>query len=245
MDATCADRLGGAGVWLVERFSGAYGIAVATTMVITAILAGIVAKTHWKWKTSTLFVILTVFLIVDLVSFRPILSRFLDGGWFPISLAILIFTLMTTWKRGRRILMKRMRQQSQPIDEFLAEVHRLSPVRVPGTAVFMTSDPEGTPPALLHNLKHNKILHEKVALLTIITDDSPRVATDARVEVTPLGENFYRVMAHYGFMENPNLQEIFEVLLLQRNQPDFRRYDFLPGPRDLDTIRFTFDVTLA
>jgi KUP system potassium uptake protein len=132
------------------------------------------------------------------------------GGWFPLVLAVCIFTLMTTWKRGREILAGKLREASMSLGDLLESFGEHGPLRVPGTAIFMTGNPEGTPPALLHNLKHNKVLHEQVVLLTIASEEVPHVPAEERVEVEQLEQGFVRVVARYGFMENPSIPDILK-----------------------------------
>lgn len=204
-------------IWVVlefgssSRLAGAYGIAISITMVITTLLAGVVARKSWNWSRLVSVTVLAVFLAIDVVFFAANSMKIHDGGWFPITLGFIIFALMTTWKRGRRILMKRLRQQSEPFPDFMKRIEGESPLRVRGTAVFMTGDKEGTPPALLHNLKHNHILHERIVLLTILTEDAPRVPFNERVEIEKLGQGFYRITGHYGFMETPNIMDILDA----------------------------------
>jgi KUP system potassium uptake protein len=132
-----------------------------------------------------------------------------NGGWFPLAMGLVIFLLMATWKRGRELVWNKLRPASMPLEMFLDEIERNRKVpRVPGTAVFMTANPEGTPIALLHNLKHNKVLHERNLILTILTDEVPQVDAVKRLEVEKLAAGFQRVIAHYGFMEEPNVPEL-------------------------------------
>jgi KUP system potassium uptake protein len=152
-----------------------------------------------------------VFMVVDLAFFGANVVKITEGGWFPLLLAAAIFTLMTTWKRGREILAGKLRAASMDLKDLLEGFKgEHAPHRVPGTAVFMTGNPVGTPPALLHNLKHNKVLHEQVVLLTILSEDVPHVPAEERVEVEPLEQGFVRVIARYGFMENPNIPDILK-----------------------------------
>jgi KUP system potassium uptake protein len=155
--------------------------------------------------------VVSVFLGVELAFFSANSVKIPEGGWFPLVLAISIFTLMTTWKRGREILASKLRAASMDLKDLLESFQgEHAPVRVPGTAVFMTGNPEGSPPALLHNLKHNKVLHEQVVLLTILSEDVPHVAPEERVEVQPLEMGFVRVIARYGFVENPSIPDILK-----------------------------------
>ena len=189
----------------------AYGVAVTGTMAITSILFYIVARHQWGWSATA----------------RPAPSwrssspstwrsssrtcvKVPTGGWVPLAVAGAVFTLMTTWKRGRAILRAILQRGTVPIDMFLADVERRKPVRVKGTAVFMTSDPEGAPVVLLHHLKHNKVLHEQVVLLSVVTAEVPEVPAHERIELEPLGQGFFRVQASYGFMETPNVPAVLQ-----------------------------------
>ena len=193
-----------------SALGGAYGVAVTGTMAITNILFVAVARQRWNWKTWQIAVFLVLFLTIDLAFFSSNLLKVPHGGWVPLLVAVMVYALMTTWKRGRTLLSSILRRSSLPLDLFLRDVANRKPVRVPGTAVFMTSDPEGTPVVLLHHLKHNKVLHEQIMLMSIISQEVPEVPDEERVEVERLPENFVRVVARYGFMETPNVPEIME-----------------------------------
>jgi KUP system potassium uptake protein len=153
-----------------------------------------------------------LFLVVDLGFFSANLVKIAEGGWFPIVLAVGVYALMTTWNRGRARLAALVRENTLPMDLFLTDVARRRPHRVPGTAVFLTSDPQGAPPVLLHHLKHNKVLHEKVMLLSVLTEEIPQVDEEERVECRELGEGFYQVVAHFGFMETPDVPAVLNAL---------------------------------
>ena len=189
---------------------GAYGVAVTGTMAITTLLFVAVARQRWSWKPWQVAAFLAVFLTIDLAFFSSNLLKVQHGGWVPLLVAAMVYTLMTTWKRGRTLLSSILRRSSLPLDLFLRDVANRKPVRVPGTAVFMTSDPEGTPVVLLHHLKHNKVLHEQIMLMSIISQEVPEVPDEERVRVERLPESFVRVIARYGFMETPNVPEIME-----------------------------------
>ncbi|RKG93533.1 potassium transporter Kup [Corallococcus terminator] len=193
-----------------SRLAAAYGIAVTTTMGITTMLAYVVARERWGVRRAVALPIAGLFMLVDLAFFGANATKIADGGWFPLLLAVCVFTLMTTWKRGRDILAAKLRAASISLKDLLDSFGDHPPVRVPGTAIFMTGNPEGTPPALLHNLKHNKVLHEQVVLLTIISEEIPHVVGTERVEVEPLEQGFVRVIARYGFMENPSIPDILK-----------------------------------
>ncbi|WP_225413567.1 potassium transporter Kup [Stigmatella hybrida] len=194
-----------------SALAAAYGIAVAGTATITTVLAYVVARERWGWKRRVALPLVGLFLAVDVSFFCANAVKIPDGGWFPLLLAALLFTLLTTWKRGREILAAKLREASMELKGLLDSLSGdHSPHRVQGTAVFMTGNPEGTPPALLHNLKHNKVLHEQVVLLTILSEEVPHVPPSERVEVEPLEQGFVRVIARYGFMENPSIPDILK-----------------------------------
>jgi KUP system potassium uptake protein len=191
-----------------SNMAAAYGIAVTGTMVITTLLAYFVTRKRWGWSQPLALLVATPLLIIDLTFFSSNLLKLTDGGWFPLMVGLIFYTFMSTWRRGRYLLAQRMRELSQPIDVFIAHVKKEKPQTVPGIALFMTSDPEGAPPALVHNLRHNRILHKDIVLVTIQTKDVPNISPDERVRVDHLTDNLYRIVAFYGFMEAPTIQEI-------------------------------------
>jgi KUP system potassium uptake protein len=187
--------------------AAAYGIAVTLTMVITAVLLQVVATERWRWPRAVAYAVTGTFLIVDLAFFGANALKITHGGWLPLVIGGLLFTLMTTWKTGRQLVAARLTARAIPIEKFLAGVETARPARVPGTAVFMTAQPRGTPPALAHNLRYNKVLHEHVVTLMVTTQPVPHVPDDNRVVVKPLGQGVFDVVAQYGFMEDPNVPE--------------------------------------
>jgi KUP system potassium uptake protein len=195
-----------------SSLAAAYGIAVTGTMVITAILAHFVTRRLWHWPLWASIGVTSCFLFVDLAFFGANAVKIADGGWVPLVVALLIYTLMSTWKRGREILAERLQRDALPFSQFVASVHDGMPQRVSGTAVFMAREPEATPTALLHNLKHNKVLHERVVLLTVVNEEIPQVPHRDRIRIDDLGKGFYRVLASYGFMQNPEIPEILRAL---------------------------------
>jgi KUP system potassium uptake protein len=187
-----------------SNLAAAYGIAVASQMVVTTTLLCVVARQRWGWTWQVALIAL-VLIPIDLAFFGSNLLKLAHGGWFPLGVGAAIFAIMSTWRRGRRVLYERMEVTALPIDVFLPDLETSKLPRVPGTAVFLTGDPQGTPLALLHNIEHNKVVHHRTVCLTLLTEDVPYVPYDARVTVKPLGEGFYRVIGHYGFMEIPDV----------------------------------------
>lgn len=191
-----------------SALGAAYGIAVTGSMAISTILFSTLARTRWLWSWPKVIALAAVFLTVDLSFFGSNALKVVHGGWVPLAIAIAVFTLMTTWSAGRRIVQSLLARGSLPIDLFLADVAKRKPFRAPGTAVFMTSNPEGAPLVLLHHLRHNKTLLENVILLSILATNVPQVADEERITVTNLGEGFWRVVAKYGFMEKANVPQV-------------------------------------
>ncbi len=191
--------------------AGAYGIAVTGTMAIDTILAFVLVRRLWKWPLWVALPLLLIFLTIDLSFFSANAIKLFHGGWFPIVVAILLFALLATWKRGRELLMERLAPGAIPIEPFIQSVTAHPPTRVPGTSVFLTAAAEGVPHALLHNLNHNKVLHERIVLLTVHTRDIPHVPDGERIEIVPLGGDFYRVIAHYGFKDEPDVPHALEL----------------------------------
>jgi KUP system potassium uptake protein len=189
--------------------AAAYGIAVTSTMVITTLLAYVVARKRWGTGALVAGSVTAFFLVIDVAFFGANIIKVAQGGWFPLLMAAVIYCLMATWKRGRQILGERMRQSSVPVELFIADVVKRAPTRVKGTAVFLSSDLSGgTPIALLHNVKHNRILHEKNVFLSIKTEEVPYVPREDRLQWENLGEGFFRVVGRYGFQEDPNVPRI-------------------------------------
>jgi len=191
-----------------SKLAAAYGIAVTGTMSITSILFFALAVRRWGWSPYKAAPLVALFLAVDISFFAANLVKFTHGGWFPIAMAAIVFTVMITWKRGRAALGAYMMSAALPIEAFMADVEETKPHRVRGTAVFMTSNPTGAPPVLLHHFKHNQVLHEQVILLSIQTSHDPEVPPDERVKIRDLGHGFFQVSAFYGFMQTPNVLDI-------------------------------------
>jgi KUP system potassium uptake protein len=191
-----------------SNLAAAYGIAVTTTMVITSILFFVVARDRWGWSVWTAGLLSGVFLLIDGAFFGANIVKVGQGGWLPLVIATLIYTIMLTWKRGRRILAERIQREAKPLDEFLKEVAGQPITRVPGTAIFMSGTASKTPPALLHNLEHNKVLHEQIIFVTVKTEQIPHVDDSNRIAVEHFGNGLYRVKVLYGFMEEPNIPAV-------------------------------------
>lgn len=185
--------------------AAAYGIAVTGDMVITTLLAAVVFKEIWRWSKLKTGLLITLFLVVDLAFFGANLLKVPDGGWVPLVIGVIIFVLMLTWKNGRILVYSRLKSESMAIEPFIEAVGAHPPPRVPGVAVFMTPNPEGVPHAMLHNLKHNKVLHEKVMILTVKFLDVPHTNKQERVTVEAMLHEFYRVTVRYGFKDEPDL----------------------------------------
>ncbi|MGB4813081.1 MAG: potassium transporter Kup [Methylophilaceae bacterium] len=187
------------------NLASAYGFAVTGDMVITTLLAGIVFRHIWDWSKLRTGLLVAMFLIFDLAFFSANLLKIPDGGWVPLVLGIIIFTLMLTWKTGRAHLYARLKNDAMALDPFIEAIGAHPPTRVAGTAIFMTPNLDGVPHALLHNLKHNRVLHEKVVILTVKFLDFPHTSVEERVSVEALPYEFYRVTVRYGFKDEPDL----------------------------------------
>ena len=194
-----------------SNLAGAYGIAVTATMGIDSILIFFVMRKLWNWPLVFALPLSAFFLIIDLSFFSANVLKLLEGGWFPVIVGIVVFILLSTWKRGREVLFERLRPGAIALEPFIKSITAHPPVRVPGTAVFLTASMEGVPHALLHNLNHNKVLHERVVLLTVRVEDIPHVAVKQRLDIQNLGDDFFRITVHYGFKDEPNIPTALET----------------------------------
>ena len=192
--------------------AGAYGIAVTGTMIITSLLYFLVLTHYRKWSLWKVIPLVGIFLAFDIAYVVGNTFKIADGGWFPLFVAAIIALAMTTWKKGRQELYRNLIGSRFPLESFLSELPKSHIPRVSGTAVFMTLSPVGTPPTLLHHVKHNHVLHEKVVLLSIINTDSPMVPAGERIKLADLGQGFYRVETFYGFMQKPNVPQIMKIV---------------------------------
>ncbi len=199
--------------WLVLEFkssgnlAAAYGVAVSTTMVITTLLAFRVMRHLWKWQLVGAILVTIFFLAIDLSFFGANILKIKDGGWLPLTVAAVIIVMMTTWRKGRRLMIQEMRDDAEPLEHFIDEVSKEGVVRVRGTAIYLTGNPAGTPPALRHNFKHNHVLHEKNILITVHILNIPRVNPVEAVKAEKITDAFFRIYVYYGFMDTTNLMK--------------------------------------
>jgi KUP system potassium uptake protein len=215
-----------------SNLAAVYGVALSTDMVFTTILFAVVVRTRWEWGLWATGLLTAALLSVDLSYWLANLPKIPVGGWFPLVVAVAIFIAMTTWKRGRQILAARYMEIVIPMDDFLIKVAAEDPIRVPGTAVYMNTYPYGTPPALHNNLKHNKVLHERVVLLSLVTCDSPVVVGD-RWEVLDFGQGIYQIIASYGFTEDLDVPTLLAGCEVGETKLDLEETTFFLGRETL------------
>ena len=194
-----------------SNLAGAYGVAVTATMLVDTILTFFVIRFHWRYPLALCILATAFFFLIDLVFFSATLTKVADGGWFPLAIGALAFTVMATWRRGREILFARLREASVPLQPFLKSLFVQPPLRVPGTAVFLTATPDVTPNALLHNLNHNKVLHERVVFLTVEVRNVPWVPFSERAKIERLGNGAFRLGLRYGYMNRPDVSQGLEL----------------------------------
>ncbi len=188
-----------------DNLGAAYGIAVTGTMLITTCLALVVQRRLWGWSRTTVVLVGLVFITIDVSLFSANAIKIEEGGWFPLVLGGCVFVIMSTWRKGRELVVRELKQSGLALEPFIESVTSHPPVRVPGTAIFLTANVNAVPNALLHNLKHNKVLHERNILMTVETLDTPLAEYGERTEITALGHEFYRVVIRFGFSEDPNI----------------------------------------
>ena len=218
-----------------SNLAAAYGIAVTGTMSITTILALVVARRLWRWSMPVIWALGVGFLVVDLTFLGANLLKIPNGGWFPLVVGCVIFVVMLTWKDGRKILLARLYEQSIPVPEFLAK-EAISPSRrVSGSAVFFTGNSDIVPVALLHNLRHNKVLHERVVLMTVVTEQVPRVPARERLQIDDLGLGFYRMIVHYGFFQEPDIPLVLKLASTFGMEFDMMQTSFYLGRETLSS----------
>jgi KUP system potassium uptake protein len=194
-----------------NALAAAFGLAVAGTMTITTLLFAVVARRRWGWSVPAVWLVAGALLVIDASFLEANLVKIPAGGWFPLVVAAVVFTLMSTWTRGRALTREHYDARALPAAEFIASIAEHPPTRVQGAAVFMHATPDTVPPPLLHNLKHNRVLHSTVVLLTVITERVPHVDPGERISVKPLGRGFWRVVGRYGYMEQPNVPALLRL----------------------------------
>jgi KUP system potassium uptake protein len=194
-----------------SNLAAAYGIAVTGTMMIDTILVSFVIFLAWRWNPWLAAPLLLALLLIDVAFFSANAIKLFQGGWFPIFIALASFTTLTTWRRGRQLLFKEMGNLTMPLNQFIQSLEKRSLSRISGTAVYLSSRPEGAPSALLHNIKHNEVLHARSVFVTVLTAEVPSVTDAERIEITDLGQSFYRVFIRYGFMEQPDIPQALEL----------------------------------
>jgi KUP system potassium uptake protein len=216
-----------------SALASAYGIAVTGTMVVTAMMALVVIWRVWQWPLFVAAALIVPFLFIDLTFLSANLLKIVEGGWMPLALGALVMAVMYTWRRGSQLLFEKTRRLETPLESLVKSLEKKPPARVPGTAVFLTSDPISAPTALLHSLKHYKVLHEKNVILTIETADTPRVDPAERVRIEPIGKTFSRVVLRFGFMETPNVPKALAIARKLGWQFDIMSTSFFLSRRSL------------
>jgi KUP system potassium uptake protein len=213
--------------------ASAYGIAVSGTMVVTGMMAFIVIWRMWRWSPYAAAALMMPFLFIDLTFLTANLLKVVEGGWVPLAIGGLVMLVMYTWRRGTRILFAKTRRLETPLDDLVRILEKKPPQRVPGTAVFLTSDPKSAPTALLHSLKHYKVLHEKNVILSVETTHTPRVDSEKRVRIEPVGSTFLRVLLRFGYMETPNIPRSLAIARKLGWQFDIMSTSFFLSRRSL------------
>jgi KUP system potassium uptake protein len=216
-----------------SALASAYGIAVTGTMVVTCMMAFIVIWRMWRWSPFAAAALMAPFLVIDLTFLSANMLKVVEGGWVPLALGGLVMLVMYTWRRGTRILFAKTRKLETPLDDLVRILEKKPPQRVPGTAVFLTSDPKSAPTALMHSLKHYKVLHEKNVILSVETTHTPRVDADKRVTIEPVGSTFMRVLLRFGYMESPNVPRALAIARKLGWQFDIMSTSFFLSRRSL------------
>ncbi|HKJ30397.1 MAG TPA: potassium transporter Kup [Balneolales bacterium] len=216
-----------------SNLAAAYGVSVTTTMVITTTLAFIVTREKWNWPLLMSVLVTIGFLIVDLSFFGANMLKIPEGGWFPLLIGGSVYVIMATWKRGRTILGNRIRSLTKSLNFLLDKLSKEPPLRVPGTGVFMSTNPTGTPPMLLHHLKHNQVLHEQVILMSVVIQEIPHVAHKDRVKVDELNKGIYRLVAHLGYMDSPDVPKLLKMAELYDLKVDLDKVTYYVGHETL------------
>jgi KUP system potassium uptake protein len=213
-------------------------------MTITSSMLLIVARERWAWSRLKVVLVVGGFLSIDVAFLGANVAKIPHGGWLALVVGLTMFTVMTTWKQGRRAVAGLLLSSAKPLDEFLRDIERHPPVRVPGTAVFMSGNAAGIPAALTHNLKHNQVLHEQVVLLTARTQQTPRVDPEERIELVPLAHGFWRVTVNFGFMEEPNVADALARVRDSRLRIDPQRVTYFLGRETLIATKKVANMAL-
>jgi len=216
-----------------SALASAYGIAVTGTMVVTAVMAIVVVWKDWRWPLWAAVALILPFLFIDATFLTANLLKVLHGGWVPLLIGGLVIVIMLTWRRGASILAAKTRRLETPLDLLIRSLAKSPPPRVPGTAIFLSAAPESAPTALLHSLKHYKVLHEHNVILTIVTENVPRVAPKDRVAMESLGESFMRMILHFGFMETPTVPKALAIARKQGMSFDIMSTSFFLSRRSV------------
>jgi KUP system potassium uptake protein len=216
-----------------SALASAYGIAVTGTMVVTGLMAFVVIWRLWRWSALAAAGLMVPFLVIDLTFLSANMLKVVQGGWVPLALGGVVMLVMYTWRRGSRILFAKTRRLETPLDDLVRILEKKPPQRVPGTAVFLTSDPRSAPTALMHSLKHYKVLHEKNVILSVETMHTPRVEADKRVRIEPVGSTFMRVQLRFGYMETPNIPKALAIARKLGWQFDIMSTSFFLSRRSL------------
>jgi KUP system potassium uptake protein len=220
-----------------SALASAYGIAVSGTMVVTTTLAFVVVWKVWRWPLWLAILVLAPFALIEGIFFFSNLLKVLAGGWVPLLLGAILVVVMLTWRRGSRILLQKTRRSEVPLPSLIDNLESRPPHRIPGTAVFLTGDPKSTPTALLHSLKHYKVLHERNVILNVVTVDSPRTVPEERLELLPLGQTFWRMTVRYGFMETPNIPKAVAMARREGFALDIMSTSFFLSRRTIQAAR--------
>jgi KUP system potassium uptake protein len=222
-------------IWLVVEFgsssnlAAAYGIAVSSTMVITTLLTYVVMRNLWGWKRWSALSVAGAFIVLDMTFFSANIIKVFDGGWFPLAVAFVVFFLMVIWQQGRTSVRQQLARRLPALNNFITDLPELTPLRVPGIAIYMSSYKDLTPPALLYNLKHNRVVHDTIVLLTIETEEVPYVSPIKRLEIQDFGRQIFQIILHYGFKDNIDLKRAFKLCQAQGLEIDLEKAVFFLG----------------
>jgi len=210
-----------------DNLAAAFGVAVSLTMLLTSVLMYLVMREIWGWSLPASLLVAGLFIAVDLSFVTANLMKVFDGGYVPLIVAAVIFFLIWTWRRGRELMLERLERDTLPLATFIKQIHGKS--RVPGTAVYLTSRTDVVPVPLLHNLKHNKVIHQRIVLLHVATENAPYIAVDQRIEVAHLMDDFHSVVIHYGFMEQPDIPQVLDACASEQLRFDLMETSFFVG----------------